>query len=459
MRRWHSRLAAAGAIVALSGAVALAVLASHPPALLRVGAGYAAKMVCSSVFLEGRAAERALREDVQAPGSMLLKLVRVSVDREQGIVRAGFLGFIGDGLAVAQPGLGCRVVPDGDLRRVMHSGRAMRSPRSIRPQPWPEGEVVVPDAKLSGLIADDALTGPGTRAVVVVHRRRIVAERYADGFDADTRQLGWSMTKTVTATLIGMLVESGRLHIEEPTGLWPAGDPRAAIRIADLMSMTSGLEFNEAYGVVSDATRMLFLEPDAAAFAARQPLGHPPGTAWSYSSGSAVLLARVFQNAAGTGALDLVRLGFFQRIGMQSAVLETDARGTLIGSSYLYATPRDWARFGELLLEQGSWQGMPVLPPGYVERMRTPVGASGGEYGGGMVWLWGSEAAPAAPHVNPDRAFDLPPDTFWMSGYEGQFIALVPSRAALIVRLGLTPPREHYRPQPLVQAVLRALPP
>jgi CubicO group peptidase (beta-lactamase class C family) len=465
-RRFKSFALAALALIALLAAIGLPVLASHPPALLRVGAAYAAKVVCSCVFLEGRDPDTALREDVQAPGSVLLKFTRIKVDREQGIVRAHLFGFIGDGLAVAQPGLGCRVVADGRLDEVAHSGRAASSTPAVRPQPWPEGDTLVPDAHLEPIIRDDQLAGPGIRAVIVVQHRRLLAERYERGFDAATRQLGWSMAKTVTAALIGLLVQDGRLHTDAPTGLYAAGDPRAQIRIADLMSMTSGLDFNEAYGHVADVTRMLYLEPDMGAFAADHRLLHPPGTFWHYSSGSAVLLAHIFQNAAGIGALDFVRSRLFAPLGMQSAVIETDERGTLVGSSYMYATPRDWARFGEFLLEGGAWHGAPLLPAGYVAQMRTPVAASGGEYGAGMVWLRGSDTTPdalpeaqRAAHPNPDRTFGVPEDTFWMEGHDGQFIAIIPSRAAVIVRLGLTPDTLHFQPQPLVQALLRALPP
>ncbi|MGA2344326.1 MAG: 6-aminohexanoate hydrolase, partial [Steroidobacteraceae bacterium] len=125
-------------------------------------------------------------------------------------------------------------------------------------------------------------------------------------------------------------------------------------------------------------------------------------------------------------------------------------------SSYVYATPRDWARYGQFLLQQGVWHGRALLPPGYVALMATPVAASRGQYGQGLVWLWGSDAE--TPGQNPDAAFGIPPDTFWMEGHDGQFIAIIASRELVIVRLGLTPARLHYRPQTLVKALLAALP-
>ena len=209
-----------------------------------------------------------------------------------------------------------------------------------------------------------------------------------------------------------MLVKDGKLTLDQSAG-WPASDGREKIRIADLLAMSSGLRLNEAYGAVSDVTRMLYLQPDMAGFARAQPLAHPPGDVWSYSSGTANILSRIVQDAAGRlgcGLSGAKRL--FKPLGMSSATIETDEHGTLVGSSYMYATARDWARYGLFLLQDGIWQGQELLPPGYVAMMATPVAASGGEYGQGLVWLWGSDAL--QPGKNPDAAFGIPADTFWM---------------------------------------------
>jgi CubicO group peptidase (beta-lactamase class C family) len=196
------------------------------------------------------------------------------------------------------------------------------------------------------------------------------------------------------------------------TAGWPAapGDARATITIADLLAMSSGLHFDESYGAISDVTRMLYLESDMAAFARSQPLDHPVGTVWSYSSGTAVILARIFQDTVGEQALGFVHERLFAPLGMNSATLETDASGTLVGSSYMYANARDWARYGQFLLQQGVWQGQALLPAGYVKHDGDPVAASGGQYGQGQVWLWGS--APKTPGVNPDREFGCPATRF-----------------------------------------------
>jgi CubicO group peptidase (beta-lactamase class C family) len=456
------------ALVLLIAALSFA-LWIKPPDLLRVGANYSAKIVCSNVFLAGRDPEEVLRSDVQAPGVALLRLMRVSVDRERHIVRAGLLGFIGDGLAVARPGMGCTVVSDGNLvmaaRYSAAPGEAAGAPietsaaaageaaATRTDAEWPEGDTVTTTAALDRILADDALAGPGMRAIVVVEHGRIVAERYGAGFTTRTPLLGWSMTKSVVAGLVGMLIKDGRLSLDQ-SAAWPAGDDRARIRIADLLAMSSGLRFNEAYGAVSDVTRMLYLEPDMAKFAREQPPEHPAGEFWSYSSGTANILSRIVQDAAAPQGTAYPRERLFKPLGMTSAILETDATGTFVGSSYMYATARDWARYGLFLSQGGVWRGQELLPQGFVAMMASPVTASGGEYGHGLVWLWGTDAI--APGMNPDAAFGIPADTFWMEGHDGQSTAIIPSRELVIVRLGLTPSRDHYQPEPLVRALLNA---
>ena len=253
------------------------------------------------------------------------------------------------------------------------------------------------------------------------------------------------MAKSVTAGLIGVLVTEGRLALDRQ-GLWPAGGGREAIKLSDLMAMSSGLQWNEGHGAVSDVTRMLFLAPDMAAFARSQPLEHPPGTVWGYSSGTAVILARIAQDASGLPPTRIARELLFAPLGMRSAVIEADAAGTLVGSSYMYATPRDWARYGQFLVQHGVWHGRQILPSGYVSMMASPAPASHGLYGQGQVWL------------GAGGPFGIPDDAFWLEGHDGQFIAVIPSRQLVLVRLGLTPSRLHYRPEPLVQALLKALP-
>lgn len=444
-------------VVAVVGVVLWLYLA--PPALIRVAAGYSAKIVCSNVFIAGRDAQRVLELDVQAPGHPILKFISVDVDAERKTVTAALLGVFGRSIAVARDGYGCASVPDGNLDAVPPMP-AVETAAPLTTGIWPDGIAVEPsqDPEVIRILDDPAMTGPGMRAVVVVKNGRIVGERYGEGFTLKTPLLGWSMTKSVNAAIIGTAVAAGKLSLDKAP-VFPswAGDNRAGIKVADLMAMSSGLEFNEDYGDVTDVTRMLYLEPDMAGFAAGKPATAAPGTVFNYSSGTAVLLSRVWQDALGTDALTWPRNALFEPIGMTSAVLETDARGTFVGSSYLYATARDWARFGLFIEQNGMWRDSRILPEGYVDTMRAEAPASKGEYGQGQVWLHGSDAG-SAPGEDPDKGFDLPEDAFWFLGHDGQSVAVIPSQRLVVVRLGLTPSKLGYRAQGMVAALAKALP-
>jgi len=469
------KIAAAAVALVLGGVVLKAALA--PSELLRVGAAYSAKMVCSNVFLAGRDAQAVLADDVQAPGNPVLKVMRASVDKDQQLVRAGFFGLFGKGLAVYRPGTGCAVVPDGDIARAaQYRFTSTALPLVDASQPWPVGAQPQTVAAVQALIDQDDLAGPGMRAIAVIHNGQLVAQRYGKGFDANSRLLGWSMTKTVSAALVGLQIADGKLAMNRQ-GLWHAsGDPRAAIAVADLMAMSSGLQYNEGYGAVSDVTRMLYLEPDMAAYTASLPSVAAPGKVWNYSSGTTVLLSRLWQQAASGEPLDglaqrsgapspawLATLAvpqqrLFAPLGMNSAVMEADARGNLVGSSYMYATAQDWARFGQFLLQDGVWQNRRMLPEGFVAAMREVAPASGGQYGQGQLWRWGPDGD-TPEGQNPDAPFHLPPETYWMEGHDGQSIAIVPSQKLVVVRLGLTPHDRGYLPQRMLAAIIRAVQP
>lgn len=436
-----------------------------PPDLIRVADGYSAKIVCSNVFLAGRNADEVLQVDVQAPGHPILKYVTVSVDESAGTVKAGLFGFLGTSLARHAAGFGCATIADGDLEASVAPAPPSATAPGAADVLWPAGERVEESQNpiVTDILDDTAMTGPGMRAVVVVKDGRIVGERYGEGFSASTPLIGWSMTKTVNAALVGTVVGAGRLSVGQKSLLkqW-SGDPRSQISLADLLSMSSGLAFNEDYGDVTDVTRMLYLEPDMAGFAASMPTDAGPGEAFSYSSGTANILARIWQNAVGNEgeAARWPHDKLFGPLGMASATLEQDARGTFTGSSYLYATARDWARFGQFLLQDGTWNGAPLLPPGWVAMMREPNPVSdsgfGAEYTKGQMWLRGPEGG-TPEGEDPDEGFSLPADTVWALGHDGQSMAIIPSQGIVVVRLGLTPSKLGYKPQGMVAALAEAL--
>lgn len=417
-------------------------LGFRPPELLKVGTGYAAKIVCSNVFLANRDPQEVLALDVQAPGHPLLKFVDVSVDNARETVTAHIFGFFAPSKATYRPGLGCANIHDADLRPqldVPMDAAARIADVNINPS-------------VQSIIENSALAGLGMRAIAVLKDGQIIAETYGDSFGADTPLLGWSMTKSVMATLIGMRIAEGKMDFQRDHLLpeWE-GDERAKIRLADLLSMQSGLKFNEDYGAVSDVTRMLFLENNMTEFAASLPLEARPGTKFNYSSGTANILSKLYFESFDTPeeALTYAQNVLFQPLGIASATLEADASGIPVGSSYLYANARDWLSIAQLLLDGGRAGDKQLLDEDFVRLMQEPAMASDGRYGSAQTWLQtagikaGTEGIPA--------------DAFWMSGHDGQSLIIVPSMDLAIVRLGLTPSRTDYKAPVLQAEIIKAL--
>ncbi|MGE7368204.1 serine hydrolase domain-containing protein [Neorhizobium sp. NPDC001467] len=422
-----------------------------PPELLRVGSGYAAKIVCSNVFLAGRDAGEVLAVDVQAPGHPLLKLMRVNVDAQAARVEAGLFGFIAPSVAIYRDGAGCAVTQDLKAQGQRREQAPISGIESAAAgKLFPQGTRIEADPRVASLLSDAAFSGPGMRAVIVAQNGRIIGERYGAGFSDKTPLIGWSMAKTVNAALVAKLVGEGRLSYSD-SNLFPqwAGDERSEITLAQLLAMESGLGFNENYGTVADVTRMLFLEEDMAAFAIDTPLEATPGTRFSYSSGTAILLSKLWMDRIGdkAAALAYPRRALFGPLGMTSAVFETDASGTYAGSSYIYATARDWTRFGMLLAADGLWRGERILPEGTVAMMSTASPMSDGRYSQMQTWLklYGRDGD------------GLPADLFMLSGHDGQTLAVVPSMGLVVLRMGLTPSGGGYNALDLVAAAVKAV--
>ena len=299
-----------------------------------------------------------------------------------------------------------------------------------------------------------------TRAVIVLYDGRIIAERYAAGFSRETPQLGWSMTKSVTNALVGVLVKEGKLKLRDPAPVpeWRSpGDPRAAITLDNLLRMSSGLRFKEDYkNPRSDAIRMLLAEPDAGAYAAEKPLEVAPNSRWSYSSGTANIISRIVRQSAGGSLSDFTAFAhraLFDRVGMASAVIEPDPSGTFVGSSFMYATPRDWARFGLLYLNDGVWKNERILPEGWVKYSTTPTpNAPKGEYGA-QFWLNAGRSGQPEDRWMPK----VPPDMYSLRGLEGQYVSIIPSKKLVIVRLGLSVGEKVWDQEQFIADVLDAL--
>jgi CubicO group peptidase (beta-lactamase class C family) len=288
-----------------------------------------------------------------------------------------------------------------------------------------------------------------TRAVVIIHRGKLVTERYMPGYGPDTPLLSWSMAKSITQAMVGIAVRRGLVDIDKPMGNphWPASDARAQIPWRNWINMIDGQDYHEI-GVSdqtrSDAAKMLFGPGrlDVAGYSASLPLIHPPATHWNYNSAGVNLiadaLARVFAPGA-TGAerrarmSEVMKAELFAPIGMTSAQPEFDAAGNFVGSAFVYATARDWARFGLLYLRDGMWQDKRILPEHWVDfaRTKTPV-EDCDTYGAGF-WI-----TPPTGRGKPGRALAAggPRDLFVAQGHEGQLVVIVPSKDLVVVRLG-----------------------
>ncbi|HSO06200.1 MAG TPA: serine hydrolase, partial [Pelomicrobium sp.] len=382
----RARLAAAALLITLAGAGYFVWQVGF------VGAGFTAKLLCSGVFVSGRGAQDVLDQEIALNDPGILRFIRTEVDLADRRVEASFLGLRSQ-TALFRDGLGCTLA-----NGVAPQALALPPPVSAAPLPG-AGEPARYDAqRLARAVAsafDPAVAGERarTRAVVVLHDGRLVAERYAPDLGPQTPLPGWSMAKSVLNALIGVLVAEGRLALDVPAPLtaWRGdGDPRAAITLRQLLQMESGLAFGEKYtNPLDDVTWMLFASADTAGFAAGKPLTAAPGTRWQYSSGTSNILSRVVREALpdDAGYAALPRRALFAPLGMATAVMEPDAAGNFVASSYLYASARDWARFGQLYLDDGVVGGRRLLPAGWVAFSTTPAAHAPEQSFGAHFWL------------------------------------------------------------------------
>lgn len=421
-----------------------------------LGTAVAAQIACAGIFVAGRAEADVLRDDVHALAPFS-RAVALAVDRKAGTVTATAPSTTAR-TALYRPVLGCTLTTgQTPLATLAAQGKRLAPLKAAASRPWPLGDQPVAatqaaaEARLDRSALDAAVRAafdeqnhdgyPDTRAIVVVQGGAIVAERYAPGFGKDTRLLGWSATKSLMGSLVGLLVDDGVLQLDAPAPVpeWQGkDDPRRAITLRQLLTMSSGLAFVESYQPGNDSIRMLFEAPDMAALAAAQPLQYPPGTHWSYSSGTTNILSRIVFNATGgtaEGAARFAQTRLFAPAGMASALIEPDESGVPVGSSYGYATARDWARYGLLHLNHGKAGNKQVLSPAWLTFALTPTAASSRPSYGAQLWL----NRPAEAEEGRKVLQDLPPDTYMAMGHNHQIVAVIPSQDAVIVRLGWTP--------------------
>lgn len=415
--------------------LAVVSLVGFPPSYLiaapGVATGIGSKLLCSSYYVSGLSKEQSFNDLLQYSG--ILQKLSIEYDEMEKTVTTSLFGF-SEKTASYIPNIGCAVDYPGFGQRA-----ALQTERiPVSDAKWPAGDAVgAADSAmqdlLEGLLAMDNEAGFNTRAFLVAHKGRVIAETYGQGADADTPLIGWSMAKSLMAIMLANLEYRGILDLQASPDFGPwQDDERSQIRIIDMLTMTDGLVFSEKYRPGDDVTALLFTEPSASDFAMEKESLHAAGNRFNYSSGTASLLARVYFEKAGgdQASYDDYMENIYQAFAFQNAVFELDVGGVFMSSSYLYASARDWARIGQLMLNDGVINGRRIVADDWVERA-TAVNTSENEKAYGYQW-WlnrGNEEL---------RWADLPQDAFSAKGNREQYLMVVPSQELLIVRLGWT---------------------
>lgn len=417
-----------------------------------VATGYSSKYLCSHTFNSGQDPEEAMEAFIK-PVNPLFNFVDYQVDYDRKQVSTSLFGLIRPATAVYREGCGCTLLVEKGRDELLAQTQGLNTQRIVlKDTLWPWGNQVdlksipanVNIVKLKERIRQefketttDLKERKNTLAIAVAYKDRIIAEQYREGIDANTPLLSWSASKSITSALIGRLVQTHQQNIYQAAGLqeWQH-DERKNITIDHLLRMESGLAFDERYVPFSDAVEMLYESSDMGAYAAEKSIVANPGTQWRYSSGTTNLLSKILLEKTGGDIQSLKRFAyeeFFNKLGMTTAIFEHDESGAFVGSSYFYASARDWLRFCLLYKNKGIWNGEQLLPEGWVDYSLTPTShAPEGRYGA-QIWLNAGEKD------TEERLLPrLPKDTFVFQGYQGQWFVVIPSKDLMIARFGVT---------------------
>ena len=397
--------------------------------------GFASKSVASGHFIDNRSLETIQEGDNDIPK---IDWAKNTINDPEKYVTATVYG-LKERKAIYREGLGATLINDDfDVSKPYNVPKRSKLENNL---PFPYGNNDPKDTvfsninyeKLSAAVAN-AFDKKGqkdkrTRSVIVIYKDKIIAEKYDTNFNKNSRILGWSMTKSLTATYFGILQKQGKIDISKPAPIaeWK-NDERKNITINDLLHMNSGLEWEENYSKICDATKMLFIEEDMTQSQINKPLVGKPNNTWNYSSGTTNLLSGILRKQFKTHQeyLDFWYSSLFDKIGMNSALVETDMAGNFVGSSYGWANTRDWAKFGLLYLHKGNWNGEQLFNESWADYVALPTDTSYGNYGA-QFWL------------NVGKKFpNVPKDMYYASGYQGQMVAVFPSHDLVIVRMGLS---------------------
>ena len=408
--------------------IIIVVISNYPK--LNILAGYSAKNTASSVFL----GERSLAfTDSTDNNFSPVNLATDKVDIEKKFATSSVLGLL-TRKAIYREGLGS--VLTLDKRDETASYLVPKRLKANNTNPFPYGNAPQKDTVFTNVdykklneTVNSTFGKNKSRAVVVIYKDQIIAEKYGDGFSKDSRILGWSMTKSVMSTVFGVLQHQNKINIQDkaPIKSWQK-DARKNITINNLLQMNSGLEWDENYDEISDATKMLFLERDMTKMQEEKSLTGKTNASWNYSSGTTNLLSGILRQQFPTheAYLDFWYTDFIDKIGMNSMVVETDLAGNYVASSYAWATARDWAKFGLLYLHNGNWNGEELFTKKWVDYVTTPTPTSNGTYGA-QFWL------------NAEKQFkEVPANMYFADGYQEQRVYILPDQDLVIVRFGLS---------------------
>lgn len=398
--------------------------------LMPVITGYAAKNLASAVFVSGRNAEEVEALDLNFS---LIRFASNTVDYENKTVTSRFLWCTST--AVYREGYGVTLLCGDDANKLREQVFPLLPDTTIV-KPLPQGDSAVSArlAPIAKAFVDDHAYHGHPFAFVVLHKGGIVAEHYDQGIGPDTKLLSWSMAKSFVNALVGMMVKDSLIDVHAPLLIpeWQ-DDDRKTITLHDLMQMQSGLEWNEDYGARSDVNVMLHCEEDMGLYALQKPLEYKPGTHWYYSSGSTNIVVRYLRSlfSSDEAFLSYMRERLFAPLGIRNAIFEQDMSGTPVGSSYLYITAKNFARFGQMYLDDGCVDDERILPEGWVDYTCTPASNSENRYGA-FFWLNRGGKYP-----------DVPKDMYWCDGHDGQCIFIIPSCQLVVVILGYSPKPDH----------------
>ena len=395
--------------------------------------GFAAKNIASGVFIAKRTQESIEKLDIHF---FPVTLATTKVDTTNKIVTSIFFGF-GKQTAIYREGLGVCLLSNYNKKEILQQKLIKKAiPLYLQNKKWPKGEKI--ENNLSSIFQKDsinkilnwALKEGNTRAILIAYDTLGIIEKYNNEFDKNSLLLGWSITKSIFNALTGVLVKDQKLQLDSSITIseWQ-NDKRKNITVRSLLTMNSGLEWEEDYGDISDVTLMLYNEGDKAAYAINKKLKNTVNSVWQYSSGTSNILSEIvkkqFKNNNEYWNFPYERL--FYRIGMYHTILEADASGHFVASSYSYANARDWARFGLLYLNNGIWFGDTVLSPEWVSFSKKEAPNSNGKYG---AQFWLNKSGYELPNA--------PKDIFYADGYQGQRIYIIPSKKLVIVRFGIS---------------------